>query len=680
MEQGALKLETGSLRDFQPTVPAPSRSGASSIQPMSALDAMRDDWRVLADRAVEPNPFYEPWFLLPALEILGPRIGTFTLRSGDRMLGLLPIVRRWSYADRPLPHMANWLHANAFCGSPLVAPGAERSFWVRLLEHADQVAAADLFLHLEALDGDGPLVAALARLCRDQGRCTMIVHREERALLSPMLDAEAYFRQAMSGKKRKELRRQQRRLEEEGEVRFVAHTDETRLPEWIESFLFLERSGWKGREGSALLCDRRTADLFAQALTRSAKQGRLHRLSLELDGRPIGMLASFAQPPNAFSFKTAYDEHYARFSPRGSASAREPRSVRTRRRHLGGQLRRGRSSDDRAHLAPAPPHGPHQRGDRRRPPTTGFRHASTRRTRRTPGENTAMTTAPMKATEAETAVFDEDAREAFAGAYPETPIVIRHRLASHALLELPALARLASALPPRSIEYNFGDLPIGVDGKPDANGLTIEETIRRIADAQSWAVLKNIGQAPEYEALLHELLGELRPAIEARTGALLRPQGFVFISSPRSVTPYHFDPEHNLLLQLTGTKEMMQFPAGDARCAADEIHEGYHSGGPRELAWDESLHAFGTGYALGPGQALHVPVMAPHYVRNGPEPSISLSITWRSEWSFAEADARGMNRLIRRAGWPPRAPGRWPATNAGKATAFRALRRLGVVD
>lgn len=275
-------------------------------------------------------------------------------------------------------------------------------------------------------------------------------------------------------------------------------------------------------------------------------------------------------------------------------------------------------------------------------------------------------------------VFGPEARAAFAAGYPETPHVLRHELAAHELLTLDALATLASRLPERSIEYNRGDLPIGVDGKPGGTGLSIEDTIRHIARSNSWAVLKNVEQVPEYEALLLGLLGEIRPEIEAKTGAMLRPQAFVFISSPDAVTPYHFDPEHNILLQLVGRKTMTQFPAGDARFAPDEIHESYHAGGARELTWRDELAAGGRAFALGPGEAVFVPVMAPHFVRNGPESSISLSITWRSDWSFAEADARGFNRLLRRAGLSPTAPRRWPASNKSKALAFRALRRLGM--
>lgn len=272
--------------------------------------------------------------------------------------------------------------------------------------------------------------------------------------------------------------------------------------------------------------------------------------------------------------------------------------------------------------------------------------------------------------------FPRESRSAFAANYPETPHVLRHHLQRDERFSLDGLAALAEALPATSIEYNRGNQPIGVDGKPAPSDLSIGETIRKIATSDSWAVLKNIEEVPEYQALLLELLEEIRPVIEQKTGAMLTPQGYIFISSPNAVTPYHFDPEHNILLQLAGTKTMTQFPAGNPRFAPDEVHESYHLGGPRELPWHDELLAGGTPYSLDPGEAVFVPVMAPHFVRNGPESSISLSITWRSEWSYAEAYARSFNGTLRRIGITPRAPGRWPATNRAKSTAWRLMRRL----
>ncbi|MBP6380478.1 MAG: transcriptional regulator, partial [Sphingorhabdus sp.] len=161
-----------------------------------------------------------------------------------------------------------------------------------------------------------------------------------------------------------------------------------------------------------------------------------------------------------------------------------------------------------------------------------------------------------------TQIFNEDIRAEFARNYPETPHRLRHNLRDHPLLTLEALAKLGEGLPVSSIEYNKGDLPTGVDPNSDiANGLSIGDTIRNVDTCRSWAVLKNIEQVPEYRALLLNLLGELKPFIEAKTGAMLMPQGFIFVSSPDAVTPYHFDPEHNILLQLKGSKTMTQFPA-----------------------------------------------------------------------------------------------------------------------
>ncbi|MCZ8323371.1 MAG: transcriptional regulator [Novosphingobium sp.] len=274
-------------------------------------------------------------------------------------------------------------------------------------------------------------------------------------------------------------------------------------------------------------------------------------------------------------------------------------------------------------------------------------------------------------------VFSPQTRALFAANYPEVPHILPHALGRHPLLELDALAKLAEALPTNSIEYNHADLPIGIDGKPDPTGIPIGETIRRIESTGSWAALKNVEQVPAYAALLADLLAEIQPQIEAKTGRMLKAQAFIFITSPNGITPYHFDPEHNILLQIRGSKVMTQFPAGDPAYAPDEVHETYHTGGARELTWRDELLAGGTEYPIKAGEALFVPVMAPHFVRNGPDPSVSLSITWRSEWSFAEADARAFNAMLRRIGLRPQRPGRWPQSNQAKALGWRMMRKLG---
>jgi len=300
---------------------APASSAPARLRRLPAAElaepAAIARWKALAAAAVEPNPFHEAWYLRPALAALDPagEAEVMVLEAGERWLGLLPLARSPRYYGRPLPQLGNWLHGNAFLGAPLVARGAETAFWTALLAHADARGGSALFLHLADLPLGGPLARALEGVCAMERRACGLVHREERALLAAPLTPEAYLEAALSSKKRKELRRQHARLSEQGHLACTRSRDEAGLAEWTAAFLALEAAGWKGSAGSALAADPATARLFTQAMQGAAASGRLERLTLTLDGEPIAMLATFLAPPGAFSFKTAFAEDFARFSP-----------------------------------------------------------------------------------------------------------------------------------------------------------------------------------------------------------------------------------------------------------------------------------------------------------------------------------------------------------------------------
>ncbi|MET0375962.1 MAG: cupin domain-containing protein, partial [Rhizorhabdus sp.] len=238
--------------------------------------------------------------------------------------------------------------------------------------------------------------------------------------------------------------------------------------------------------------------------------------------------------------------------------------------------------------------------------------------------------------------FDDETLGAFSTLYPETPGLLRHGLCGHPLFELDALVRLAQRMRPENVEQNVGDLPIGIDpSEVRHNGLSVAETIRSIEHCGAWMVLKFVEQDPLYRIVMEEALAELMPVVGSATGAMLKMEAFVFISSPGAVTPFHFDPEHNVLLQITGNKVMHVYPADDETIVPGAAHEAFHMGGHRNLRYDPAMDSKARSFALNPGDAIYVPVKAPHWVGNGDSPSISLSITWRSEWSYREADARG---------------------------------------
>ena len=294
---------------------SPAQRGPLRIEvvPLVAVPSLWDDaWAQLATAASEPNPFAESWFMRPALRNLAMQADDrmMAVWHGDDLVGMLPITRTSRYGRLPVPHVQNWMHFHCFFGAPLVRAGFETIFWRAVLETLDGAAWADSFLHLVGLDPMGPLFAGL----RDTRR-TDVVHHRQRAMLRSELSAEAYYNTNVRPKRRKELRRLRKRLDDQGRVEFSTLAADGPVDDWIHNFLSLEASGWKGRVGSALSSHATTSGFFKEAVTAAHRAEKSELLRLTVDGKPIAMLVSFVTPPGRYAFKIAFDEGYARFSP-----------------------------------------------------------------------------------------------------------------------------------------------------------------------------------------------------------------------------------------------------------------------------------------------------------------------------------------------------------------------------
>ncbi len=289
------------------------------VDPLALSGDLAAAWDDLAGEASEPNPFAERWCLQSALHLLDPerRARLVMVRDGSAgpVIGVMPLAPAAKYGRLPLRHVTGWAHPNQFHGAPLVRVGMEPLFWSILLGWCDASGWAHTLLHVPRLTEGGPLHRALTDVARARGSDAEIVHREERALLETSLSPDAYWDEAVRAKKRKELRRQANRLAEQGAVSFRRWQASEALDPWIDAFLDLEARGWKGKAGSALASHSETEAWFRAILASAAEAGRLDMRALDLDGRPLAMLVNFLCPPGGFSFKTAFDEDYARFSP-----------------------------------------------------------------------------------------------------------------------------------------------------------------------------------------------------------------------------------------------------------------------------------------------------------------------------------------------------------------------------
>lgn len=266
-------------------------------------------------------------------------------------------------------------------------------------------------------------------------------------------------------------------------------------------------------------------------------------------------------------------------------------------------------------------------------------------------------------------------REALVANFGREPFAVEHALVEHPLLSLERIAQLADSLSESQVESNPGEIPEVVpDGVVPPVELAPGEIVRGIDTNGHWIVLKQIESDPEYRQLLEQSLEAIIPQVAHTEGGAVRKEAYIFISAPNSVTPSHIDDEHNLLLQIRGSKDMLVGRFPDRETRESEI-ERYYGGGHRNLP---ELPADAKTFHMEPGDGVYVPIHAPHMVKNGPVVSISFSITFYTKKSERMRGAYSMNARLRRLRLNPRRPGDHPMTDRAKATAWRAVRQSGV--
>jgi hypothetical protein len=271
--------------------------------------------------------------------------------------------------------------------------------------------------------------------------------------------------------------------------------------------------------------------------------------------------------------------------------------------------------------------------------------------------------------------IDERAlREGFA----HRPLAVHHRLIDHPMFTVEAIAALADGLPGDATGRVDGDLPVawgeadritrGTDGPPST-------IVNSIATTRSRLMLWRIEALPAYRALTDKCIDELQDCVADRWGDLRSRTTRMFVSSPGAVTPAHLDVEHNLLLQIRGTKTLTVGRFTDSESERLE-HERWWDNGYRNL---EVLPPELATFELRPGTGVYIPMLAPHWTRNGDESSVTLSTFFHTRESERYERVQSFNARLRRLGITPNPPGRSARIDGAKAaavTAYGVRRRL----
>jgi hypothetical protein len=278
-----------------------AREEAAVVAEFVSADELRGlapEWAALCARALEPNPFAEPGFLLPLIAYDRPkRLAFVAVRRGGRWIGFAALL---------LPRLGLgrvWMSPYA----ALPAAAFDRAEAVEAL-----AAVAALLARSTRLSGivwpfverDGAFAAALREFAARRLPLQAAGGRRRAAL---RLAGAAGFDADLNPKRRTKWARKARTLS--------GRLETTPGPQGIEAFFQVERRGWKGERRTALADDPARAAFARTALENFAREGRLDALTLRLDGAPIAAGLALTAGSRAFYWKTAYDEAYAEASP-----------------------------------------------------------------------------------------------------------------------------------------------------------------------------------------------------------------------------------------------------------------------------------------------------------------------------------------------------------------------------
>ncbi len=254
--------------------------------------------------------------------------------------------------------------------------------------------------------------------------------------------------------------------------------------------------------------------------------------------------------------------------------------------------------------------------------------------------------------------------EVFAERFNRRHFVLEHDLSGHPLFDpsrLLQLARDTADSRPSDLYYDAGVTDLNEKWGTSPGALPVDETIRRIETAGAFIILKRAEHDPAYRELLDRCMSDLlQVSGRELERKMRRRECIIFITSPNRITTYHIDSETNFLLQVQGQKQISIFSKYDRDVLPEEEIERFWAADTNAAVYKPQLQERADVITLRPGNGVHIPVNAPHWVQNGNNISVSVSINYHS-WDSDYAHLYCANYFLRhKLGLNPTPPAQSP--------------------
>ncbi len=282
-----------------------------SVSICSPNTSMAADWADLTSRA-SPNVFMDPAALTAADDAKFAKI--CMLLAWDE--GAVPrkLVGVWALQTRKIaPFWPAWFEAlpyyYAFLSSPVIDPAFIDEVVAAFLAAIGKNPALPNVINLQSFNAESPDHDAIIKALRARGGQHLNFSESAR----PFVTRE--FGVKRSGSTRKKLRQDWNRLSALGSVDIVNDRTPGAAKEAFEAFLALEADSWKGDRGTALLCDEEDAAFVRRLIGNLAEQRNASVALLRIDGRAIAAQVLMYCGTTAYTWKTAFNADYAKYSP-----------------------------------------------------------------------------------------------------------------------------------------------------------------------------------------------------------------------------------------------------------------------------------------------------------------------------------------------------------------------------
>jgi hypothetical protein len=255
------------------------------------------------------------------------------------------------------------------------------------------------------------------------------------------------------------------------------------------------------------------------------------------------------------------------------------------------------------------------------------------------------------------------------------PIGFDHNLSKLSLLDLDSLQTLAGKYSDHSSDYMVATSASAPDQKFRAvktKDLSPRQAIERLKSESVRILLKRPqNYDSRFQKLLDELVGQVvSQSVRLKADRIVRLESSIFLTSAKTLTPFHFDPSAVFFFQVAGGKIYHVYPP--AALTEPEMEQFYYRGLVDIAQVDLSKrdpkleHVFN----LSPGKGLHQPQNAPHWVETSGDISISYSFFFETLSARKINRTRGFNYYMRKVGAEPTPPGSHPRLDTFKADAM----------